>query len=121
MELIGRQKLIKDIFESLRSYSINDTRIIGDIMDIIEKEETIINLHGEFEYGRILAPCRRCGSYELLINTELDKAISNEYHKIYKIKFTCADCGKTAYTYTSRPSEAYREWNRDYVKSKIGQ
>ena len=48
MELIGRQKLIKDIFESLRSYSINDTRIIGDIMDIIEKEKTIINLHGEF-------------------------------------------------------------------------
>ena len=87
MELIGRQKLIKDIFESLRSYSINDTRIIGDIMDIIEKEETIINLHGEFEYGRILAPCRRCGSYELLINTELNKAMSNEYHKIYKIEF----------------------------------
>ena len=121
MELIGRQKLIKDIFESLRSYSINDTRIIGDIMDVIRKEETIINLHGEFEYGRILAPCRRCGSYELLINTELNEALSNKYHKIYKIKFTCADCGANYYTYTSRPSEAYREWNRDYVKSKIGQ
>lgn len=121
MELIGRQKLIEDIYNSLRSYHLNDTRVIADIMDVIQKEKTIINLHGEFEYGRILAPCRRCGSYELLINTELNEAMSNKYHKIYKIKFTCADCGANYYTYTSRPSEAYREWNRDYVKSKIGQ
>lgn len=121
MELIGRQKLIKDIFESLRSYSINDTRIIGDIMDTIRKEETIINLHGEFEYGMVLAPCPRCGSFEILINATLNKELSDEYHNFYTVKFTCTNCGRISGFHTQRVSDAYREWNRSYVKSKIGQ
>ena len=121
MELIGKQKLIEDIYNSLRAYYLNDTRVLADIMDTIRKEETIINLHGEFEYGMVLAPCPRCGSFEILVNATLNKGLSNEYHKFYTVKFTCANCGRISGLHVQRVSDAYREWNRSYVKSKIGQ
>ena len=71
MDLIDKEKTLHDLTTFLhQKCALADTRIFFGILEVVEKQEAWIKLHGNLQYrGAILAPCPRCGSFEVEVTT----------------------------------------------------
>ena len=123
MELIDKEKTLHDLITFLhQKWAGADTRIFFGILEVVEKQEAWLKLHGNFQYGgAILAPCPRCGSFEVEVTARRISDPDSIYFNQFEGCFRCLTCGNGFRVRTSSMPYIFTEWNRvcaEMVKRK---
>ena len=114
MDLIDKEKTLHDLTTFLRQkWAGADTRIFFDILEVVEKQEAWIKLHGSLQYkGAVLAPCPKCGSFEVEVTTRRISDPDSIYYNHFEGRFRCLACGNEFRVRTSFMPCIFTEWNR---------
>lgn len=113
MILIDKEKLINDFWAEVRNphnhlsaYAYNFY-----LADIIEKQEAVLETNGTQVYGAVLAPCPRCGSFEVEITTKQEKD-NIEHIPYFRGVFHCIVCDRRWTVRAPDMRLIYKEWNK---------
>lgn len=114
MDLIDKEKTLHDLTTFLRQKcAVADTRIFFGILEVVEKQEAWLKLHGNLQYGgAILAPCPRCGSFEVEVTTRRISNPDSIYYNHFEGRFRCLACGNVFNVRTPTMQQVFTEWNR---------
>lgn len=114
MDLIDKEKTLHDLIMFLRQKcALADTRIFFGILEVVEKQEAWLKLHGNLQYrGAILAPCPRCGSFEVEVTTRRISDPDSIYYNHFGGRFRCLTCGNEFNVRTPTMQQVFTEWNR---------
>ena len=118
MDLIDKEKTLHDLITFLRQKcALADTRIFFGILEVVEKQEAWLKLHGNLQYGgAILAPCPKCGSFEVEVTTRRISDPDSIYFNQFGGCFRCLACGNVFKVRTSTMQQVFTEWNRFCVE-----
>lgn len=118
MDLIDKEKTLHDLITFLHQKCAGaDTRIFFGILEVVEKQDAWIKLHGNLQYkGAILAPCPKCGSFEVKVTTRRISDPDAIYFKQFEGCFQCLACGNEFRVRTSFMPYIFTEWNRFCVE-----
>ena len=114
MDLIDKEKTLHDLITFLhQKFAGADTRIFFGILEVVEKQEAWIKLHGSLQYkGAILAPCPKCGSLEVEVTAKRISDPDSIYFNQFEGCFRCLTCGNEFRVRTSFMPYIFTEWNR---------
>ena len=114
MDLIDKEKTLHDLITFLRQKCGGaDTRIFFGILEVVEKQEAWLKLHGNLQYrGAMLAPCPRCGSFEVEVTTRRISNPNSIYFNQFEGCFRCLTCGNEFKVRTPTMQQVFTEWNR---------
>ena len=118
MDLIDKEKTLHDLITFLHQKWVGaDTRIFFGILEVVEKQEAWLKLHGNLQYGgAILAPCPRCGSFEVEVTTRRISDPDSIYFNQFEGCFRCLDCGNVFKVRTPTMQQVFTEWNRFFAE-----
>lgn len=119
MDLIDKEKTLHDLATFLRQKCAEaDTRIFFGILEVVGKQEAWLKLHGNLQYGgAILAPCPRCGSFEVEVTTRRISNPDSIYYNHFEGRFRCLACGNAFKVRTPTMQQVFTEWNRFYAET----
>ena len=114
MDLIDKEKTLHDLITFLhQNMACADTRIFFGILEVVEKQEAWLKLHGSLQYrGAVLAPCQRCGSFEVEVTTRRISDPNSIYFNQFEGCFRCLACGIVFKVRTTTMQQVFTEWNR---------
>lgn len=114
MDLIDKEKTLHDLVTFLHQKCAGaDTRIFFGILEVVEKQEAWLKLHGNLQYGgAILAPCPKCGSFEVEVTTKRISGPDSIYFNQFEGRFRCLACGNGFKVRTHTMQQVFTEWNR---------
>lgn len=125
MDLIDKEKTLHDLVTFLQQchgYNI-DSRVFFGIMEVVKKQEVWLKLHGSLQYGgAILAPCPKCGSFEVEVTTRRISDPDSIYYNHFEGRFRCLACGNVFMVRTPTMQQVFTEWNRfcvEEIKRKV--
>ena len=123
MDLIDKEKTLHDLITFLhQNMACADTRIFFGILEVVEKQEAWLKLHGNLQYGgAVLAPCPKCGSFEVEVTTRRISDPDSIYFNQFEGCFRCLACGNVFKVRTLTMQQVFTEWNRfcaEMVKRK---
>ena len=118
MDLIDKEKTLHDLTTFLRQkWAGADTRIFFGILEVVEKQEAWLKLHGSLQYkGAILAPCPKCGSFEVEVSARRISNPDSIYFNQFEGCFRCLACGNVFKVRTPTMQQVFTEWNRFFVE-----
>ncbi len=120
MDLIDKEKTVHDLvtfLQQCRGYNI-DSRVFFGIMEVVKKQEVWLKLHGNLQYrGAVLAPCPRCGNFEVEVTTRRISDPDSIYYNHFEGRFRCLACGNVFMVRTPTMQQVYTEWNRWFAET----
>jgi len=119
MELIDKYDLMRKVVDYFQthSYARTDTRIFGEVIDLMQKQESLVSLDYNPNFRAILAPCPKCGSFNVGVYTD---KIGDEdyYYPHYKGHFKCFDCNEDYFIHATEMPAIFMEWNLHYISTQ---